>query len=119
MQASGARLAAARPLTGSDTLLFTASIDTEVTRLMLCNITTGAVLFRLHHVVAGGSVAQENALYYDKSLAANDTLAIVAEVENGGIKLAPGDALWVRSPTGGSITYTAYGITAHTSPRSY
>lgn len=119
MQASGARLAAARPLTGSDTLLFQASIDTEITHLLLCNITAGAVTFRVHHVASGGSVTQENALFYDKSLAANDTFRMIAEAENAGIKLAPGDALWVRSPTGGSITYTAYGITAHTSPRSY
>jgi hypothetical protein len=117
MQASGTLLAAARPPTGSDTLLFEASLDTEVTQIFFCNITGSAATFRLHHVVAGGSVAQENALFYDKSIAANDTFRLVAEVENCGIKLAEGDALWVRSPTGGSITYSAYGITAHTAPR--
>lgn len=118
MQASGTLLAALRPLTGSDTDLFEASLDTEVTQIFCCNITSGAVPFRLHHVVAGDLPAQENALFYDKTIPANDTFRLIAEVENCGIKLAAGDKLVVRSPTGGSITYSAYGITAHTAPRS-
>lgn len=116
MQAQGERLASLRPLTGSDELLFTTTLDTEVTRLFITNVDASDADMRLHHVAAGDAVSQDNALYYDFTVATGTTLQIFADAPNSGIQLKEGDALWVRSSTGGRLAFNMYGVTASQYP---
>lgn len=105
VQTVGTRIASLRPLGGGDELLFTAVAPTSVRELFITNVTgSTATDMRLHHVAAGGVVSQQNALYYDRPMADGETLKVDAD-----IKLETGDALWVRSSTGGNITFNAYG----------
>lgn len=115
--AQGSRLASLRPLTGGDELLFTATLDTEVTRLFVANVDPAASSMRLHHVVAGGSVSQDNALVFDLVVApASEPVQIFADTANAGIQLKAGDTLWVRSSTGGRLAFNLYGVTASIAP---
>lgn len=114
--AQGSRLASVRPTNTADTLLFTATLDTEVTLAFITNVTAGALAFRLHHVVEGGSVSLDNALYYDHAIAANDTFKEFVASANAGIQLKTGDALWVRSSSANGIAFNVYGVTASIAP---
>jgi hypothetical protein len=115
--AQGSRIASLRPLSGSDELLFTATLDTEVTRIFVANVDPSTSNFRLHHVVAGGTITQENALFYDVLIApASAPLQVIADAANSGIQLKTGDTLWVRSSTGGRLSINVYGVTTSIAP---
>lgn len=114
--AQGSRLASVRPANTSDTLAFTATLDTEVTRVYVCNTSANARTFRLHHVNAGGSVSLDNALYYDKALAANDSFELFSDAPNSGLQLKTGDMLYVRSSNANDLAFNIYGVTADIAP---
>lgn len=116
--AQGSRLFSVRPANTSDTDAFEATLQTELTKLFVCNNTGGALTFRLHHVLAGGSASLDNALYYDKSVAANDTLIFGGDTPNGGIHMAEGDKLVVRSSSGNGLAFNGYGVTATIAPEN-
>lgn len=75
-----------------------------VKRLFVCNTTGSATTFRIFHEYSGNGTSVSTALYYDESLAANETKNI--EVY---IPISKGSQLNVRSSTGNDITFTAYG----------
>lgn len=109
--ASGSRLAKVSPAATTNTLAFTATIDTEITRVFVANRTASAITFRLSHVVVGGTLADSDALYYDVSVAANTTLDIKSETQGGGIHLEPGDMLYVRA-SAVNMNFQIYGVTS-------
>lgn len=118
--AQGARLALSRPAAATDTIVFTASLPTEVTRIHVVNTTAGALTFRIHHVLnsaVAGSMVIGNANYYDKSVAANDTFDFSAMNDNSGLQLAPGDSIGVRASALG-LNFHIYGVTASIAPGS-
>lgn len=84
----------------------------EVTSICVCNTTGTAATFRLFHDVGGSTYAASNALYYDKSVPANDSIWIRAESMGAGISLAKGDTLGVRSGTANALTFSVYGAGA-------
>lgn len=114
--AQGSRLASVLPTNTSDTTAFTATLDTEVTRMFVTNLTGGALTFRVHHVPSGQAVANQYALYYDHALAANDTFELFSDATNSGIQLKEGDFLSVRSSSGNGIAFNMYGVTASIAP---
>ena len=109
--AQGLRLASVRPATAADTTAFTAFIDTEITRLFICNTSALARTFRLFHVPAGGAAGLDNALFYDKAVAANDVFNLASDAPNSGIQLKPGDTLGVRSSNANDLAFQVYGVT--------
>lgn len=116
--AKAQRLASAAPANTSNATLFTATLITEITRLHVCNLTGGAATFRLWHVPAGGAVADQYALIYDFSMAANDWLAQENFNVGTGLVLEPGDFLVIRSGTAGALAFNLYGLTPEVSPRA-
>lgn len=84
----------------------------EITAICVCNSTGSAATFRIHHDVAGSTYDESNALYFDKSVPANDSLWIRAESMGAGISLAKSDTLGVRSDTGDALTFSVYGAGA-------
>lgn len=115
--AQGSRLFNTRPTDTADTLAFTATLNTELTKLLVCNTTGGAVTFRFYHLPEGVAVSSlDYALWYDKSVAANDTFIFGGETGNGGIQLEEGDTILVRSATANALAFQGYGITASIAP---
>ncbi len=84
----------------------------EIAAICVCNSTGSAATFRLQHDVGGSSYDQSNALYYDKSVPANDSIWIRAESMGAGISLSEGDSLGIRSDTGSALTFSVYGAGA-------
>lgn len=115
--AQGSRLnTVIRPATTGETVAFVATLDTEITRVFVCNNTAGAVAFRLYHVPEGGVAGLDNALYYDKAVAANDTFTLGGDTNNGGIQLKTGESIVVRTATSNALGFHLYGVTASIAP---
>jgi hypothetical protein len=114
--AQGSRIALLRPANTNAALAFTTTMDTEVTRVFVCNSAASARSFRLYHVLAGASVGLDYALFYDKAVAANDTFEFYGLSTNGGIQLKEGDTLHVRSSNADDLTFHVYGVTASIAP---
>jgi len=112
MLAVGARLAQIRPANTSNATLFSPTVVTELTSIFVCNTTGSAATFRLFHS-RGATVVfdQTTALYYDFSVAANDTKVIRASAIGGGLQTESGDDIGVRSSTASALTFTLYGVT--------
>lgn len=110
----GSRLASLCPGDTAANLAFTATLDTEITRLLVTNLTAGALTFRIWHVAAADSPTQppESALYYDHAVAANDTFELRSDATNSGIQLKVDDELWIRSSSASALAFNLYGVTA-------
>lgn len=112
LNAQGSRLAVLRPADTNPATIFTASLNTEITKIFVANVTNGALTFRLFHGLAGDSYDQDNALYYDVSVAANTTMVLEGMTPNGGIMMQPDETLGVRSSSGDGLNFSVYGVTA-------
>lgn len=93
------------PLAATNTTLYTVpgATTTIVTSLMVCN-TGAATTIRVFVIPSGGSANVNNAIYYDVSIPAGDTLA-----SNIAVVLEAGDFIQVYN-TDVRITFTASGI---------
>jgi hypothetical protein len=114
--AQGSRLASVLPTDTSNTTAFTATLDTEVTRMFVTNLSAGALTFRVFHVPADVVLGNVHALYYDHALAANDTFELFSDATNSGVQLKEGDTIVVRSSSGNNIAFNLYGVTASIAP---
>lgn len=117
MNAEGSRLFGSRPANTNVTLAFTAVLPTEITRLVVANVTGSAADYRLFHVPSGGTQGNEHALAYDVTVATKGVSLVEAASQNSGISMQPGDTLHVRSSTGDALVFTGYGVTANLAPR--
>lgn len=91
----------------TDILLFVCPFEGFVTsRIFVCNRSGGGVTFRLavtpHNLDATAPGASEY-LYFDKAVAANDTLVVPP-----GLTLERGDQVWVRGSST-SVSFTLFG----------
>jgi len=114
--AQGSRLALTTPGDTSNHDVFTAALPTELTRLLVCNVSALAATFRFFHVPFGGSSGSTNALFWDVSIATGATFDFAAGTDNAGPQLAVGDILAVRSGTANALTFNIYGVTASIAP---
>lgn len=78
--------------------------QTTVSSLVVCNRTGGALTFRVSIHVAGASADNKQYLYYDKSVAANDTFSAVL-----GLTLAQSDEVKVR-PSADGLSFNMFGV---------
>lgn len=107
--ARGVLLGQLAPANTTAAALFTANTRTEVTLIVICNTTGSAVAARIHHDEGGSTYAADNAIYYDKSIPANDSVFIEATGNFSGMVLMSGDTIGVRTATNDALTFTAYG----------
>jgi hypothetical protein len=112
LNALGSRLAVLRPTDTTAATIFTASLNTEITKIFVANVTSGALTFRLFHGASGDSYDQDNALYYDVNVAANATMVLEGMSPNCGIMMQPDEILGVRSSAGNGLNFSVYGVTA-------
>jgi len=99
------RLACRRGTTTTSTLYeCPAGNQSTVYSVWIANTTASAVTIRLHHLIPRESAAEENALFYGLSCAANTTT--VVEVP---IYLGPGEKLAAYASSSTAATFTVYG----------
>ena len=111
--APGSLLAQIRPANTTAATAVTGSVqNTEITRIVICNTTGTAATFRLFHDDDGSTYDQGSALYYDKSIAANDTFEWANESGMSGIAIAKDGTLGIRSGTADALNFSIYGVTA-------
>lgn len=112
MNVSGFQVAQARPA-GSILPVFTASVASEITKIVICNTTGTAANASLYHDDNGSTFDQTTALLYAKPIPANDFLIIDAQAGNGGISIQKAGQLAVQTGTSNALTFTFYGRTAN------
>ena len=109
--APGNLLGQARLSNTDAAVLYTAVVRTEITRLIVANVTSSAASFRLHHDQGGSTFDESNALIYDFEIAANGFFDSLQSYNTGnGITLVPTDTLGIRSGTGNALTFSVYGV---------
>ena len=86
--------------------LYTVPFSTHTTcsSLVICNRTAGALTFRVSVRKGGEAAADKQYLYYDKSIAANDTFAAIL-----GLTLEQADVVTVYASATG-LTFSLFGI---------
>ena len=104
-------MAQVTPAVTTDATAYTADLRTEITSIFVCNTSGSAVTFRLFHDEGGTTYATTNALFYDKSVPANDTIVIRSEYAGSVIIMAPTDSLGVRTSAANDLTFSIYGVT--------
>lgn len=94
------------PANTSNADLYTvpASTATIVSTIHVANVTATDATCRIFVVESGDSAIAGNAIAYDVNIAANSMAAFTT-----GITLAAGDKIIVRSGTGNSLTFHAFG----------
>jgi allophanate hydrolase subunit 2 len=90
----------------------------EITTIVLANTFASSVTFRLCHDVDGTVSTAPTALYWDKTIAANDTLIIQGQHPSGGFFLGKNGALRLSVGTASTITCTVYGVTSNVQDRA-
>jgi len=109
--APGNLLAQSRLADTNAATLYTASIKTEITRIIIANTTGSAATFRLFHDQGGSTYDESNALIYDFSIASGAFFDSLQSFNTGnGITLVPTDTLGIRSGTGNALTFNVYGV---------
>jgi len=90
--------------TNGDLIVVPSAVAHVLSSLVVCNTSTGSRTFRVHARPAGAATATGNAIIYDNTIAAGETIAVQL-----GITLAATDVLTVRTSGGTGVTYTAFG----------
>jgi len=93
------------PSATTETDLYTVpgSTSTVVSTITVCNRSASPVLFRISASVAGGATATKDYIYYDATVAANDTFSATL-----GITLAATDKLRVYA-SANTLSFSAFG----------
>lgn len=112
MQASSTLLAQIRPAnTSAATAFETESIRAEITRIIICNTTGVAATFSLYHDDGGTSYSEATALFFSKSIPANDSYILDSQIVNQ-LSISPTGSIGVQSGTASALTFNLYGITS-------
>jgi len=111
MLALASQLAQLRPADVIANLAYSASIQTEITRIVICNTVGTAQTFSIYHDDNGTTYNDDTALYKDSPIAANETLTVQLQNDGGGISVAAGGSIAVQSNLAGALNFTLYGIT--------
>ena len=110
---SGALLAQARPggTSAVEAYVAPAAQRVEVTRIVVANTTGSAVAMSLFHDDAGGDTfTAATALYFAKSVPANDSIVIAADAVGTGFPLSAGGQIGIQTATADALTFSVYGV---------
>ncbi len=121
LSAQGSRLGLARPAVTTIVTLFTASIQTEITRIVVCHANPGgaAHTFSLYHAPNGIAFGQDNVLYAGFSINPGQTVDLIAGAPNAGIHMDIGDTFGIQTSAASELTFHVYGVTASIAPGTY
>ena len=117
MYALGSLLAQVQLTTTDATVIYTASqLNTEITRINICNTDDAANKFTLYHAQET-TYNDANTLIKEEDLAVNTTYLQEISAIGSGIQLDIGHSLAVKADTAGKLTVHVYGITENRVPR--
>jgi hypothetical protein len=108
--APGSLLAQSRPANTTAATAFTATQNTEIVRIVVCNTTGSATTYGLYHDNDGSTYDQTTALRYAKAIAANDVDEITCN-PGAGYSIAKNGTLGVQTGTASALTFSIYGYT--------
>lgn len=114
LNASGTLLAQHSATTALAELAFQANaqLNVEVTKIVICNTTAGAIAASLFHDDTGSNnFVAGTALLFAKNIPANDYLILDTNGPNNGFHLAKGAQIGITDPSSGGLTFSIYGIT--------
>jgi len=94
---------AASATTETDLYTAPASTSTVCSSIVICNRAATSATFRVSHAVGGGATANKDYLYYDVTLAGNDTF--IATI---GITMATTDKIKVYASSA-NLSFNLYG----------
>lgn len=110
MFAKGSQLAQINPSASASTA-YTSTLRTELTRIVVCNTTVNTVGFSIYHDDDGTTYAAGTALYSDQSISGNTSFSIGFDGFGGGIHMARGASIGVKSSVDQALTFSIYGVT--------
>jgi len=99
-----------RPANTTAATLYTATLKSEITRILIANTTGSAATFRLFHDDDGTTMDETTALVWDNSIAAGAYVDLQAYLDGAGITIAAGGSLGCRSGTGNALTFSVYAV---------
>lgn len=95
----------------ANTVFTAAGVQVEVTRVVVCNTSASPVAFSIFHDNTGSATHDATtALYFGKSLAANDSFTLEITGPNGGIHIKSGGTIGFTDASSGDLTLSLYGI---------
>jgi len=116
MFAQGSQLAQFRASASAATA-YTATLRTEVTRIVVCNTTTSDAVFDLYHDDDGSTYTVATALYYERTVSARTSFVISSEAIGSGIAVEQGGRLGFKGTPDNACTVSMYGVTEDRAPR--
>lgn len=110
--ASGSQLAQSRPSGTTAVTLFTATLRSEITSLVIANTTAVAATYSIYHDNAGSTYTEATALAFGVSLAANTSVVVFPSPAEGcGLTLSKSGTIGIKSGTASALTFSLYGVT--------
>jgi hypothetical protein len=109
--ASGFQIAQNRPSGTTATSVYTATMITEVTRIIICNTTSSAADFSLYHDDDGSTFDETSALHFAQTVPPYSTVTIEAGNMGAGLMVTGSGQIGVQTSTSNALTFTLYGIT--------
>ena len=104
-------LSQVRPSNANASVGYDASVQTEVTLINVCNLTTTDQRFSIYHDDDGATFDDTTALYRNELVPAQGTVPVELFAAGGGISVSAGGNIGVQSSAANSINFTLYGIT--------
>ena len=91
----------------NNTTLYTVPEATQATisSIVACNLTGGALTFRVAIRPKGASINNKHYIYYGKSVAANDSVFVII-----GITLSDDDIVTVQSSSADDVSFSIFGV---------
>lgn len=118
MNAEGSQLAQVRPGVTTAVTAYSNPVppsgrgmNAEVTLIVIANTTASPAKASVFHHNAGATHDQSHALFYQKTIPANDTMIIAIPSPNSGIAVKPGGTIGVQTDTASALTFSLYGVT--------
>ena len=112
--AAGVRLVSARPANTTVNTELVVSVATEITRIIVANVSADMANFQLYHS-RDAVVNEADALMYDVDVKNAEFFDWGAE-PGSGLQLRPGDRLAFRSSVSEALVLSVYGVTANIAP---
>lgn len=109
--AAGSQLVQSRPSGTTATSVYTASLATEISLIVVCNTTASNSDFSLYHDDDGSTFDQTSALFYAVPVAGNTTVTISSDSIGAGLQVAASGQIAVQTSVANALTFTIYGTT--------
>ncbi len=112
IQGHGKLLGQARPANTTAVTIYSPPVNvwTEITKVIICNTSGSSAKFRLFLDDDGTTYDQTTALYYDAVVAADDTIEVPSQGNNGFFMNIAAGNLAVRTDTNNALTFSVFGI---------